>query len=87
MGIHDYIENRRAKSQAIRLSVSGQVHKSADGFDIELLVIARMQNLKVKELPVVWDNPDGSTVSIGDYFKTLVELFRIKSNQLSGKYK
>lgn len=57
------------------------------GFDIELLVIARTNGLQTKELPVVWDNPDGSTVTGSDYFKTFVELFYILSNKILGNYK
>ena len=56
------------------------------GFDIELLAIARIQGLKIKELPVVWNNPSGSTVKLGDYVKTFVELFKIMVNKVRGKY-
>lgn len=56
------------------------------GFDIELLVIARVYGLVVKELPVVWDNPAGSTVSLRDYASTFVEMLRIMAKKLSGEY-
>ena len=56
------------------------------GFDIELLVIAWVNGLKIKELPVVWNNADGSTVTFSSYFQTLRELLRIVRNRLSGKY-
>jgi dolichyl-phosphate beta-glucosyltransferase len=56
------------------------------GFDIELLVIARVKKLKIKELPVVWDNPSGSTVRLKDYIRTFVELFKIILNRIIGKY-
>lgn len=57
------------------------------GFDIELLLIARINQFKIKELPVVWDNPPGSTVTSVAYFQTLVELFRIVYNRMLGRYK
>ncbi|MDB5238796.1 MAG: glycosyltransferase [Candidatus Parcubacteria bacterium] len=47
------------------------------GFDLEVLAIARRLNLKVKELPVVWDNPAGSKVTLGSYASTMVELVKI----------
>lgn len=56
------------------------------GFDIEILVIAREQGFKIKELPVVWDNPTGSTVTMKSYIDTLRELIRISFNRLTGKY-
>lgn len=57
------------------------------GFDIELLVIAQIQGLKIKELPVVWNNPEGSKVRLMDYARTFSELCRILFNKLRGRYK
>lgn len=56
------------------------------GFDIELLVIADLHGFSIGEVPVVWDNPAGSTVRPSDYFKTLSELFVIFGNKLRGAY-
>ena len=56
------------------------------GFDIEALVIATAYRMKIKELPVEWLNPDGSTVSAGDYRKTFVELIQILKNKYRGIY-
>jgi cellulose synthase/poly-beta-1,6-N-acetylglucosamine synthase-like glycosyltransferase len=56
------------------------------GFDIELLVIARARNYHIREIPVIWNNPTGSTVTGGDYIKTFKELARIVTNNLLNKY-
>lgn len=56
------------------------------GFDIEILVIAWVNGLTVKELPVRWNNPAGSTVTLKAYFGTLLELAKISMNRLMGKY-
>lgn len=56
------------------------------GFDIELLVIAQGNRFTIKEMPVVWNNSDKSTVTFGSYFQTLGELLYIMKNQLAGKY-
>ncbi len=57
------------------------------GFDMEILQIAKKQGLKIKELPVSWENPAGSKVTLGSYLSTLRELLKIKWNSVRGKYK
>lgn len=56
------------------------------GFDIEILVIAKSLEYRIKELPVVWKNPSGSKVSLGAYFTTLRDLLVVKKNLILGKY-
>lgn len=56
------------------------------GFDIELLVIARLHNFSIKEVPVDWNNPAGSTVRTRDYFRTFQELWRIVNNRYAHAY-
>lgn len=56
------------------------------GFDIELLVIAKEMEYKIKELPVKWENPPGK-VTFLSYLNTLKELLQIKFNKLRGKYR
>ncbi|MDP2917941.1 MAG: glycosyltransferase family 2 protein [bacterium] len=57
------------------------------GFDMEILQIAKKQGFKIKELPVFWENPAGSKVTLGAYVSTFRELLKIKWNSLRGKYK
>ncbi|MDD5627169.1 MAG: glycosyltransferase family 2 protein [Patescibacteria group bacterium] len=57
------------------------------GFDMEILQIAKKQGFKIKELPVSWENPAGSKVTLGSYLSSFRELMRIKWNSLRGKYK
>ena len=57
------------------------------GFDIELIVIALAYDLSIREVPVEWDNPEGSKVSLIDYPRTFVELFGTLANKYSGKYR
>lgn len=56
------------------------------GFDFEVLLIAKRSHLSIKEIPVVWINPSGSRVNLGAYITTLIELFRIKWNDIRGVY-
>lgn len=48
------------------------------GFDIEVLALAKKMGYKIKEVPVVWDNPPGSTVNLKSYFEVLKDLFKIR---------
>ena len=56
------------------------------GFDIEVLLIARKFGFMIKELPVTWDNPAGSKVTLASYFQTLKELAYISYNRMLRKY-
>lgn len=55
-------------------------------FDIELLVIAIANKLAIKELPVAFDNPTGSTVGMSAYTKSLGDLVRIIVRKVTGVY-
>lgn len=56
-------------------------------FDIEVLVLAKKFNYKIKELPVVWNNSGSSTVHLSSYFQVLKDLFKIRWRLWTGKYK
>ncbi len=56
------------------------------GFDVELLSIAQLHGFSIKEMPVVWDNPAGSTVRLRAYFDSLIELGKIYMNIIRGAY-
>lgn len=55
-------------------------------FDIELLVIAAANRLKIKELSVEFDNPVGSTVQLSAYASSFGDLLRISMKKLTGYY-
>ena len=57
------------------------------GFDFETLLIGKRQGMNIKEVPVIWINPSGSKVGLSAYATTLVELFKIKWNDIRGLYK
>src|SRR3989338_6115903 len=57
------------------------------GFDIEVLALAKKIGYKIKEVPVVWDNPGDSKVSLKSYFEVLKDLFKIRWQLWTNKYK
>lgn len=56
------------------------------GFDIELIAIAQIHGLSIKEKGVEWDNPAGSTVRMRAYAQSLIELGQISINKVRGHY-
>jgi len=55
-------------------------------FDIEVLVLAKKFNYKIKELPVVWNNSGDSKVHFSSYFQVLKDLFKIRWRLWMGRY-
>ena len=57
-------------------------------FDVELLYISLKRNYDIKRLPVVLRCQGGSSVKVIQHgIGMLIDLFKIKWNQLNGKYK
>lgn len=57
------------------------------GFDMEVLTIAKKHGYKIKEVGVLWRERGGSHVPLSGYLQTLRDLFKIKINSISGKYR
>jgi dolichyl-phosphate beta-glucosyltransferase len=58
------------------------------GFDIELLYLAQKKSYKIKEVPVKWLYVETRRVNpISDSIRGFVDLLKIKSNDLKGRYK
>jgi dolichyl-phosphate beta-glucosyltransferase len=65
--------------------ISGSSVKA--GFDVELLLLAEKSGYKIKEVPVDWLYVESRRVSpIKDSIEGLEDLFRIRFNDLKGKY-
>jgi len=57
------------------------------GFDVEFLFVAAHHNLRLKEIPVRWNNVEGSKVSvIRDTRRMFTELNQIRRNAKRGVY-
>ena len=57
------------------------------GFDFEIIFLAQKKKYRIRECPVNWTYCEDTKVTWQSHFKTLSELFEIKLNQWSGKYK
>ncbi len=56
------------------------------GFDFEILFLARKLGFGIKEIPIKWTNSHGSKVKMSDYPKTLLEVLKIRLNDIRGVY-
>ena len=57
-------------------------------FDVEILYIAKKLGYNIKEEGVVWIDKEGSKVNfLKDSTKMLIDLFKIRMNNIKGKYK
>jgi glycosyltransferase involved in cell wall biosynthesis len=56
-------------------------------FDVEDLVIARGLGIRVVEVPVRWNNVEGTKVSLAQGLRSFVDPLRIRSYEMQGKYR
>jgi glycosyltransferase involved in cell wall biosynthesis len=57
------------------------------GFDPEVLYVAKKRGLRLREVPVVWNDSEGSTVSYArDSIRMFIDLLRIRLNDITGRY-
>jgi glycosyltransferase involved in cell wall biosynthesis len=57
------------------------------GFDMELLYLARKHQYETREIGINWRNDTDSKVTLSAYFKTLIEVAKIKLNDWRDRYK
>ncbi len=55
-------------------------------FDPEILAIAKLKKLKIKEIPVLWKNDTRSTVKFSSMVKMFFDLFKVRLNMIKGVY-
>jgi dolichyl-phosphate beta-glucosyltransferase len=55
-------------------------------FDPEILLIGKKLGYKIKEVPVYWKNDLKSKVKLKSMIKMLIDLFKIKLNEIKGEY-
>jgi dolichyl-phosphate beta-glucosyltransferase len=63
-----------------RLSVFGW------GFDVEVLACARARGYRIREIPVVWNNPPDTRVNIWAYPKVLLDTVKVGMRRIAHAY-
>jgi len=57
------------------------------GFDVEILFIARKRGFRIAEVPVRWDNVEGSKLGVFNGVTAFGELAQVRLNDLRGRYR
>jgi hypothetical protein len=57
------------------------------GFDVEQLYLARHFGFMIREVPVRWNDVEGTKVSTLSGVDAFVDVARVRWNSLSGKYR
>jgi glycosyltransferase involved in cell wall biosynthesis len=57
------------------------------GFDVEDLYIARVHGIPTVEVPVRWNNVEGTKVSLGHGARSFSDLLVVRRNHLMGRYR
>jgi len=55
-------------------------------FDPEILLVAKKSGYKIKEIPIYWKNDLQSRVKLKSMVKMLLDLFKIRLNEIKGYY-
>ncbi|MDA0677248.1 MAG: glycosyltransferase family 2 protein [Chloroflexi bacterium] len=57
------------------------------GFDVENLYIARKAGFSIGEVPIDWQYYEGGKVTLGSSILAYVDIFRVRFNNLLGRYR
>jgi glycosyltransferase involved in cell wall biosynthesis len=67
-------------------AVFSRVRIERFGFDVEALYVARKLGYATLEVPVVWNNVEGSKVSFASGLNGFLDIARVRANDLRGLY-
>ena len=68
--------------------IFNKVNIDGFAFDAEVLLLAKIQNYKVVEIPIIWRHSKNTKVKfIKDGINMLLDVLKVKINYLRGKYK
>lgn len=86
-GIWDTQNGFKAFSSSAVEKIFSQARITGFAFDIEALALARRLGYKIGIIPVCWKHDPESKVTPRSYLQVLVDVFRIRWNLITNKYK
>ncbi|MEO8065986.1 MAG: dolichyl-phosphate beta-glucosyltransferase [Candidatus Doudnabacteria bacterium] len=85
-----HIHDTQAGFKAFQAKAAKEIFKHITiygwAFDMELLAIALKLTYRIKPVSIIREEHGGSTVPASAFIESLIDLFRIKWNSLTGKY-
>lgn len=86
-GIWDTQNGFKAFSREAAEKIFSQARITGFAFDIEALALARRFDYKIGIIPVRWKHDPDSKVTLKSYLQVFGDVFRIRWNLISGKYR
>ena len=74
-------------SAAAARAVSARQRIDGFGFDVEILYIAKKHGFRILEIPVHWNNVEGTKVSLWNGLAAFTDPIRVRRNDLRGLYR
>jgi dolichyl-phosphate beta-glucosyltransferase len=85
--LHDTQCGFKLFSREAALGAFSRARLDGFSFDVEVLFIATRQGRRIAEVPVTWRNDAASRVTLGRGVMAFLDLLRIRSNSLAGRYR
>ncbi len=86
-GIWDTQNGFKALTASSSEKIFGQTRMAGFSFDIEMIALARRLHYKIGVIPIRWRFDPDSKVTMSAYLKVFVDVFKIRLNLMTGKYK
>jgi dolichyl-phosphate beta-glucosyltransferase len=74
-------------SRAAASAVASRQRIEGFGFDVEILYIAQKHGFRILEVPVRWDNAEGTKVSLWNGLQAFLDPLDVRLNDLRGRYR
>lgn len=84
--IHDTQRGFKLFTAKAARDIFSKIKINRFGFDFEALALAKKMGYKIKEVPVVWNNPAETSVGLKSYVATFKELLKVRFNLWLGRY-
>ncbi len=85
--LHDTQCGFKLFSREAALGAFSRARLDGFSFDVEVLFIATRQGRRIAEVPVTWRNDAASRVTLGRGVMAFLDLLRIRSNSVAGRYR
>ncbi len=86
-GIWDTQNGFKALTKKATEDIFGRVRMYGFSFDIEMLVLARRRKYRIGIIPVRWKFDPDSKVTLVSYIKVFIDVFKIRWNLMTNKYR